>query len=186
MFKPSARSFSQAVAGIAVRLLLWVTPVFIMLRVVDRLEPLRALGLIDNWKRGVLAGMVLSALLFAASLLRFGWPHGEMRNGSWSGLLGPSLGVGFFEEIPFRGFILQKLWTRMNFWLANGLTSLVFVGVHLPGWFMLHMFALPAAANVLVLSLAWGVVFRYSRSLWSCIISHNANDFISFVLFHGQ
>jgi membrane protease YdiL (CAAX protease family) len=51
---------------------------------------------------------------------------------------------------------------------------------------MLHLFSLPLALNILAVSFVLGAVFRYSRSLWSCIISHSANDFISFVLFSGR
>ncbi|MGO8697892.1 MAG: type II CAAX prenyl endopeptidase Rce1 family protein [Limisphaerales bacterium] len=74
----------------------------------------------------------------------------------------------------------------MNFWLANGLTSLVFVSLHLPGWFLLRLFTPLLALNIFLLSFVWGLVFRYSRSLWACIICHDANDFISSVLFHGR
>ena len=38
---------------------------------------------------------------------------------TWNSVLDTSLGIGFFEEIPFRGFILQKLGARMNFWLVT-------------------------------------------------------------------
>jgi len=150
----------------------------------DRVPPLRALGLVEYWRRGVLAGIVIGAILLAAALLRFSWPSAP--HVTWGSLLGPSFSVGFFEEIPFRGFILQKLWTRMGFWLANVLTSLLFVAVHLPGWLSLHLFNWGLAANIFVFGLAAGTVFRYSRSLWACIIGHDANDFISFVLFHGR
>jgi len=177
-------SFALAACGIAVRLLLWLLPVFLMLFRTDRVPPLRALGLVEYWRRGVLAGIVIGAILLAAALLRFGWPSAP--HVTWGSLLGPSFSVGFFEEIPFRGFILQKLWTRMGFWLANVLTSLLFVAVHLPGWLSLHLFNWGLAANIFVFGLAAGTVFRYSRSLWACIIGHDANDFISFVLFHGR
>jgi membrane protease YdiL (CAAX protease family) len=177
-------SFVYAAANVAIRLTVWVLPVLLMLKVVDRTEPLRALGLTDDWKRGVLVGFGLSALLLAIALLRFGWPHDIGRYVTWNSILSASFGIGFFEEIPFRGFILQNLQTRMNFWIANGLTSLVFVSMHLPGWFMLHLFTPGLSVNVFALSFAWGMVFRYSGSIWSCIISHSANDFISSVLFH--
>jgi uncharacterized protein len=74
----------------------------------------------------------------------------------------------------------------MDFWLANALTFLLFVGVHLPGWLSLHLFNWPLSGTISVFSFAMGVVFRFTRSLWSCIISHDANDFISFVLFRGR
>ena len=116
--------------------------------------------------------------------MRFGWPTAPYL--TWNSLLGTSIGVGFFEEIPFRGYVLQKLATRMNFWFANLLTSLLFVGVHLPGWLSLHLFDWPLAAIIFAFSFAMGVLFKMTRSLWSCIIAHDANDFVSFVLFHGR
>ena len=112
-------SLLSVAAGFEVRLIVWVAPVFLMLRVVDRVAPLRALGLVEHWKRGVLAGIALSGLLLTASWLRFGAPHDVSSHLTWSSVLGPSLATGFFEEIPFRGFILQKLGTRMNLSLIH-------------------------------------------------------------------
>jgi len=178
--------FLNVAAGFAVRLIVWVAPVFLMFGAVDRGAPLRALGLVDHWKRGLVAGIALSGVLLAASWLRFGSPHDASSHLSWSSVLGPSLATGFFEEIPFRGFILQQFCTRMNFWPANGLTSLIFAGFHLPGWLMLDLFSWPLALNIFAISFALGLVLRYSRSLWGCIISHDANNFISFVLYHGR
>ena len=177
-------SLAQAAAGIGVRLLIWLAPVLLMLAQNDRVPPLRALGLVEHWPRGVLVGVALAILLFAASWMRFGWPTAPYL--TWNSLLGTSIGVGFFEEIPFRGHVLQKLATRMNFWFANLLTSLLFVGVHLPGWLSLHLFDWPLAAIIFAFSFAMGVLFKMTRSLWSCIIAHDANDFVSFVLFHGR
>jgi membrane protease YdiL (CAAX protease family) len=97
----------------------------------------------------VLVGVALAILLFTACWMRFGWPAAPHL--TWNSPLGTSIGVGFFEEIPFRGYILQKLAIRMNFWLANMLTSLLFVGVHLPGWLSLHLFNWPLAAIIFCL-----------------------------------
>jgi uncharacterized protein len=176
-------TFGYAAASIVVRLLLWVAPVFIYLRRVDRVEPVRYLRLAEGWKRGVLVGMGLFAVVLVGSAIRFGWPSPNWKFVTWNSVLGTSFGVGFFEEIPFRGFILQKFAGRMNFWLANLLTSLLFVGVHLPGWVSLHLFQATLAMNVFVISFLLGAIFWYSRSLWSCIVGHSANDFVSFVLF---
>jgi uncharacterized protein len=179
-------TFAYAAVNISVRLMIWVLPVVLYLKFVDRVEPLSYLRLTDDWKHGVAVGLVFSALILAYSVIRFGPPHWASNYVTWNSILSTSFGIGFFEEIPFRGFILQKLSTRMNFWLANALASLVFVGMHLPGWLMLHLFTLPLALNIFVFSFALGAVFQYSRSLWSCVIGHSANDFFSFVLFHGQ
>ena len=56
---------------------------------------------------------------------------------TWNSVLVISILVGFFEEIPFRGFILQKLQERFDFWTAVVISSLLFVGAHIPGWIML-------------------------------------------------
>jgi hypothetical protein len=114
-------SLAQAAAGVGARPLIWLAPVFFMLRLNDRAPPLRSLGLVEYWQRGVLVGVALASLLFTASWMRFGWPTAPYL--TWNSLLGTSIGVGFFEEIPFRGYVLQKLATRMNFWFANLLTS---------------------------------------------------------------
>ena len=67
-------SFALAMSGIAVRLLVWLTPVFVMLVRADRAPPLRALGLVEHWRGGVLAGLSIGAILLAGALIRFGWP----------------------------------------------------------------------------------------------------------------
>lgn len=179
-------TFAYAAANVSVRLAVWVIPVFLYLRCVDRVNPWHDLKLADGWKRGVLIGLGGSALLLATSSIRFGRPEPSWGHVTWNSVLSTSIGIGFFEEIPFRGFILQKLSGRVNSWLANVLTSLLFVGMHLPGWFLLGLFSAPLAVNVFVSSLVLGVIFRYARSLWACIILHSANDFISDVLFHGR
>jgi len=65
--------------------------------------------------------------------------------------------IGIIEEIPYRGFMLQKLAERLGFWRANLITSLLFLAIHLPGWIALQ--------------------------LWAPILTHSANDFLSFVVF---
>ena len=177
-------SVAEAAAGIGVRLLIWLAPVLLMLAQNGRVAPLRALGLVEHWPRGALAGVALAVPLFTASWMRFGWPTAPYL--TWHSVRGTSIGVGFFEEIPFRGYILQKLAARTNFWLANALASLLFVGIHLPGWLSLHLFGWPLAASIFAFSFVRDILFRITRSLWSCIVAHDANDFVSFVLFHGR
>jgi membrane protease YdiL (CAAX protease family) len=71
--------------------------------------------------------------------VRLGPPRCASDQVTWNSVLSTSLGIGLFEEIPFRGFILQQFAERMNFWLANLLTSVVFLGMHLPGWLSLQV-----------------------------------------------
>jgi membrane protease YdiL (CAAX protease family) len=77
----------------------------------------------------VAIGLALGVLLFAGSLLRFGRPHVDPSTITWNSVLSTSISIGFFEEIPFRGLILQKLATRKNFWTANAVTALLFAAM---------------------------------------------------------
>jgi membrane protease YdiL (CAAX protease family) len=106
-----------------------------------------------------------------------------MERVTWNSVLGTSMLVGVIEEIPYRGFMLQKFAERVDFWLANLITSLLFLAVHLPGWIALNTLSADLAVTVFVFGLAMGIVFKYSDSLLASIVTHSANDFLSFVVF---
>ena len=177
-------TLTYALLNIGLRLLLWVVPVLLYLRFVDRVEPLGYLKLKRRVQRGVVVALVLTVLNFLGSIARFGPPHPDMRSVTWNSMLGTSFLVGFIEEIPYRGFMLQKFAERVDFWLANLITSLLFVAVHVPGWISLHMLTADRAASIFVFSVVMAAVFKYSDSLWAPVVAHSGNDFLSFVLFH--
>ena len=178
------RTLAYAVANLTIRLLVWVAPVWLYLRLVDGVEPLAYLKLDGNIRRGIIIALLLTALNLLGSIARFGWPHPSMHSVTWNSVLGTSLLVGFIEEIPYRGFMLPKLGERMNFWLANLTTSILFVAVHAPGWTALHVWKAETTVFVFVFGVVMAIVFRYSKSLWAPIVTHSTNDFISVVLFH--
>jgi membrane protease YdiL (CAAX protease family) len=91
--------------------------------------------------------------------------------------------IGFVEEIPFRGFIFQKFRERLSFWVANLISSLLFSAIHLPGWISLHLLSPETIVFVFFFGMLMVVIFRYSGSLWSTIVSHSLNDFLSAVVF---
>lgn len=173
-----------ALANIGVRLLLWVAPVWVYVRRVDGESPARYLRLKQHWRRGVLIGLALTAVNLLGSLARFGVPHYDARAVTWNSILSTSLFIGFAEEVPYRGFIMQKFQEWTGFWPACLVSSVLFVGVHLPGWLLLGMFRAEVAASVFVFGVVMAVVFRYSKSLWSAVVAHSLNDFLAFVVFH--
>ena len=71
----------------------------------------------------------------------------------------------------------------MPLWGATALSSLLFVAIHLPGWFLLSSFTLANAVSIFVLGVIFAVILTLSRSLWSSIVAHSLNDFFSAVLF---
>lgn len=178
-------SLTYALLNIGLRLLIWVVPVLCYLRYVDRVEPLRYLKLKGNVRRGLVVAATLSMLNLLGFIARFGWPHPTLQSITWNSILGTSILVGVIEEIPYRGFMLQKFAERFDFWLANLVTSLLFLAVHLPGWIALRTLGATSAATVFIIGIVLATAFRYSGSLWAAIVAHSANDFLSFVMFHA-
>ncbi|HEU5374657.1 MAG TPA: type II CAAX endopeptidase family protein [Ktedonobacteraceae bacterium] len=177
-------TLAYMLANVTARLLIWVMPVFLYLRYVDHVNPVAYLKLNRYWKRGIVIGLGLSLLNFGGMLLRFGPPHPNMQDVTWNSIVSTSLLVGFVEEIPFRGFMLQKLQEKVPFWIANLLSSLLFLGIHLPGWLLLHALTWSNVISIFVLGVLSAVIFYFSKTLWSSIITHSLNDFLSAVLFH--
>jgi membrane protease YdiL (CAAX protease family) len=178
------RTLAYALVNIAFRLFLWVIPVFAYLRYIDRVNAVAYLKLKQYWKRGVLIGLGISLLNFFGTMARVGVPHPTMHNITWNSILSTSILIGLFEEIPFRGFILQKLEERTGFWMANLISSLLFLAIHFPGWISLHLLTAQIVIAVFILGVVFAILFHYSKSLWSAIVAHSLNDFISAVVFH--
>ena len=176
-------SLSYALLNIALRLAIWVVPVLAYLRYVDHTDPVTYLKLSCAWRRGLQIGIGLTLLNLLLSVARFGVPHPNWHAVTWNNVLSTSLLIGFIEEIPFRGFILQKLGERMNFASATALSSGLFLAIHLPGWISLHMLNPGVAVFVFVFGVAMAIIFKYSNSLWSVIVAHSLNDFLSVVVF---
>lgn len=175
-----------AVVNIGFRLIVWVLPVFIYLKYIDRIEPFDYLGLTRYWKRGVIVGVAFSVLNFLGTSRRAGhWPHPSMHSVTWNSILSTTILIGFFEEIPFRGFMLRKIEEWTGFWLANLISSLLFLAIHFPGWISLHLTNGPIVISIFVLGVLFAIMFHYTKSLWSAIVAHDLNDFVSAVLFHA-
>lgn len=177
------RTLQYALVNIGLRLLIWVLPVFLYLSYVDGVDPVDYLKLRQRWKRGIMVGLAFSLVNFILNAIAYGIPSFNWENFTWNSVLGTSFLIGFIEEIPFRGFILQKLQERMNFWFANIISSLLFLLIHFPGWISLHLLSLQSVIAVFVIGFLMALLLRYSGSLWSSIIAHSANDFISFLIF---
>jgi membrane protease YdiL (CAAX protease family) len=177
-------TLKYAVVNVTIRLLVWVLPVFLYLKFIDRVNPIEYLKLRQNWKRGVVIGLVLSLINLLGSILRFGPPHLSPQTLTWNSVISTSILIGFVEEIPYRGFMLQRFAETLGFWIATLISSLLFLIIHLPGWISLHLFKTSSAVSVFVFGVVMAIVFKYSKSLWGPIIAHSTNDFIAFVLFH--
>lgn len=177
------RTLTYALLQLSIRILVWVVPVWLYLRCLDRVDPLGYLKLRHHIRRGLVVGLVLTAVNLAGTIARFGLPELTAERVTWNSILGTSFLIGFIEEIPYRGFMLQKFAERVGFWLATLITSLLFLAIHLPGWMALQTLRFDAAVTIFIFGVVMALVFRWSGSLWAPILGHSANDFLSFVIF---
>jgi membrane protease YdiL (CAAX protease family) len=173
-----------AFINIAFRLLIWVLPVLLYLRYLDRVSVWEYLQLKQYWRRGVIVGLTISVINFLGMTVRIGQPAWGSAHITWNSILGTSLLVGVFEEVPFRGFVLQKLQERWNGVTSTVISSILFVGAHIPGWVMLGSITAYKVLYIFVFGAVMAIIFRYSKSLWAPIITHSLNDGLSSVIFH--
>ena len=173
-----------ALINIAFRLLIWVLPVFLFLRYIDHVNVLEYLQLKQYWRRGVIVGLTVSVINFLGMMVRIGQPAWGSAHVTWNSILGTSILVGVFEEVPFRGFVLQKLQERFDFVTSTVISSILFVGAHIPGWIMLGSLTASKVFYIFVFGAVMAIMFRYSQSLWAPIITHSLNDGLSNVMFH--
>jgi membrane protease YdiL (CAAX protease family) len=173
-----------ALVSIACRLLIWVLPVLGYLRYIDHVNAFEYLKLKQNWKRGLIVALTLSIVNFVGTVARVGWPDWSSAHVTWNSVIGTSILVGVFEEIPFRGFILQKLQERFDFGTSLIVSSLLFVGAHIPGWIMLGALTADKVIYIFAFGAAMAIILRYTKSLWAPIVTHSLNDGLSNVIFH--
>ena len=177
-------TLSYALTNLTLRLLIWVAPVFLYLCYIDQVKAFEYLKLKQHWRRGLLIALGFSTLNFLLSVARFGWPQPHAGVVTWNSILGTSLLIGFVEEIPYRGFIFQKLTEWFSTSTATLISSLLFLLIHLPGWISLHLVRTATVIFVFVFGVVMTILFRWAKSLWAPIVSHSLNDFMSVVLFH--
>ena len=176
-------TFTYAVLNLTIRLVFWIVPVFLYLRLLDGTEPLAYLRLKGSIQRGLLVGLALTALNFLLLFSRFGPPHPSVDRVTWNSVLGTSILIGFIEEVPYRGFMLRKFSERVGFWYSNLITSVLFVLIHLPGWLALHTFRAETAGSIFIFGIVMAMALRYSKSLWAPIVAHSTNDCLTFIFF---
>ncbi len=176
----------------AVRVIMWIVPVFVYLAVVDKVAPLQFLYLktpVD--RRGLLVGGVVAALYLACGfaltylLAGNGQPKQisiDVTSWQWYNIL---LGVPIAplaEEILFRGFVLRKLQGFARFWPANLLTAALFMAIHWPYWLYSQGWntgLIAASLSVFGFGLLLGYLVHKTNSLWPSIVTHTLNNFIS-------
>lgn len=91
--------------------------------------------------------------------------------------IGISLVAGITEEILIRTYPIERLreWTG-SIWYGAIISVLLFGALHLPFW------TLGGGIQIGIGTIIWTLIYIKTRSIWTMMIMHVANDLFAFVL----
>jgi membrane protease YdiL (CAAX protease family) len=168
----------------AMKLLLWVLPATVLLHASGR--RLRDILGLHRVRTILLWGVGVGLLFAAGALIPRAIGHQTLFRPhlNWS-FLGGVIVAPIVEEFTFRGAVLSTLLTRYRFLLANTLTAVFFLSIHLPGWYFqgrqCNMLAQPIGGALSVLFIGWilGLVAYKSKSVVASTLTHVLNNLFS-------
>jgi uncharacterized protein len=174
-------SQGQFMYWLVMKLLIWVLPAVVLIRYSGRtltevfgIKRVRSLLL---WGCGV--GLLLGGITILIKVL--GHQPFFSSYTPWS-VLGAVIVAPIVEEITFRGAVLGSLTQQYRFVYANIVTALLFLGIHLPGWYfqgnLVSNLSNPigGAVSIFLLGLVFGYVSYRSKSLSGSILTHILNN----------
>ena len=175
-----------------IKLILWVLPASAFAYWLRSAPPAKYLGLTVHLgqRKWLLCLAATLAFLLAVTLFEITTGRKSFSRANLASLPIPLALLQFvisplFEEILFRGLVMKELMTLLPTWLANTLTSLLFVGTHLPYW-LSHGGPTQAvsvnALGVFAFSVLACWLFAKSRSTWPSTAAHIANNILSALL----
>jgi membrane protease YdiL (CAAX protease family) len=173
----------------AIKLVVWVVPVFFYLRRVDGREPFSYLKLNTSPERKSLPrAFVAIVVYFSLVTLVSLFVQGKRVSVNFNGLALASTAVSSLsEEIMFRGFLLNELRERVRFPAANLSAALLFALVHAPNWLWTRGFQTTLLFDlfgVFALACFLGYLLKKTDTLWVCVGAHVLNNFLASLL-HG-
>jgi len=172
-------SVPRAIISATIKMIIWVIPVILLVKLVEKSNPSSYLGLRHNFRKGIKwAGWISLVFITYFIILNLIVLKNDIDfHIGFNEWLNTILLVGIIEEIVFRGFLLRKFMELSSFWKANTITSLLFVSIHFPIWFYKGLFEFPYIISSIVvafvLSIIFGLIYKKTNSLWSVIIIHS-------------
>lgn len=162
--------------------LIWLVPVFILLRIEK--AKLSSVGItLKNLFPAVYFALGLGAFFVIEAVIINFLKYGGLNFGANIGkdALLISLGISFVtatsEEIAFRGYLFNRVWSALgNEWLANIVTSVVWALIHVPVTIFVWKLNLISSLIYLFLTTLFGVgsafVFARTGNVFSSIFLH--------------
>ncbi len=164
--------------------IIWILPALWLIRLSER--SLKEVFNFSNW-RGLLAwgggiGLLIALTGFIPKLIT---GQALFPSEFSFALLNVLVIAPIFEEFLMRGAILGNLEKGYSFLTANIVASLLFIGLHLPGWYFAGSLMakvthpLGGASSIFVLGLLFGYAVRKGKSVGSGMIAHFLNNLSS-------
>jgi hypothetical protein len=154
---------------------------FVFRHWVDR-KSFLSLGLDFNGRGGeAIAGAMLAIFIVSASSLllkvtgHLKWTDIIFDSKALFLAFGSIIFISFYEELIFRGYILNNLMESFPGWLALLISAVLFAIFHGTGQSSIGFFSL---ANSLVMGLILGLNYIYTRNLWFSFSFHIAWKFL--------
>jgi len=181
LFPVFSQGSYQFVYWLALKLVVWVVPALLVIRYTGR-------RFRDVMGDGHMRGMLVWGVGVGVILLGIAWGTKAVMGQSLFGfvdvwvLLGAVVVSPFVEEVVFRGAVLGALMMRWGFWASNVVTAVLFVGIHLPGWYFQGVLiqnmtmVWGGALSVFVLGVVFGYVAFRSRGVSGSILAHALNN----------
>jgi hypothetical protein len=165
----------------AMKVLLWILPSLWLIRASG--QKLRDVFGLSHLRRAILWGGSVGLALALISTAATAVQHQPLfdRSLDW-GFITAVVIAPVFEEFMFRGAVLGALTQRYRFAAANVITALLFLGLHLPGWYFQgrlweHLTSLAGGAlAIFVLGLVFGLATHRGKSLTAGILAHSLSN----------
>jgi len=163
------------------KIIIWILPAWRLLRLSGR-TPWQAMNL-SNWKSWLVWGGGLGFLIALTGIIPKHLQGAQLLPVEFSfPLLNVIVIAPIFEEFLMRGAILGNLQQVYSFFVANTITSLMFVVLHVPGWYFMGTLAenvarpVGGALSIFLVSLVFGYATQKSRSVMGGVLSHFLNN----------
>ena len=166
------------------KITVWVVPVFLYLRYVDCTNAFTFIKANKYTIKSLKWTVIGIGFYTLRTILQLRFTPSEMISmnlgvEAWTGAV---LFVGITEEIVFRGFLLEKLRRNVGFGYSNIISSILFVLIHFPIWYMRGILEFPTILltmiSVFIISIFQGYIFNKGESIWPSAISHSVNNFL--------
>jgi membrane protease YdiL (CAAX protease family) len=163
------------------KIVLWIIPAFWLIRS-SRRSIAEVLNL-QNWKAWLGWGGGIGLLIGLTGIIpKYVQGRPILPTEFSFSLLNVLIIAPVFEEFLMRGAIQTNLHERYPFWLANIITSVLFVFLHIPGWYFMGVLwanltrPIGGAFSIFLVSLLFGYAAHRSRSVMGGVVCHFLNN----------